>query len=104
VTHLCVGICVVVVVPLCGSLVSFGLGGLCGLIGKILLYKMLWIMFSSVLYSSSCKLYVFSLLYKNPIAAYLCRAGWFEVYGMMVSVNVGFCIWKTSSSEESYGL
>ena len=47
-------------------------------------------MISSVLYSSSCKLYVFSLLYKNPIAAYLCWGGWFEVYGMMVSMNVGF--------------
>ena len=57
-------------------------GGLCGWIGKALLYMMLWIMFSSVLYSSSCRLYVFSLLYRNLIAAYLCWAGWFEVYGV----------------------
>jgi len=90
VTHLCVGVYVVVAISLCGSLVGFGLGGLCGWTGKVLLYKMLWIMFSSVLYSSSCKLFVFSLLYKNLIAAYLSWAGWFEVYGMMVSVNVGF--------------
>jgi len=65
----------VVAVLLCGSLVGFGLGGLCGWIGKVLLYKMLWIMFSSVLYSSSCELYLFSLLYRNLIAAYLCWAG-----------------------------
>ena len=79
-----------VVISLCGPLVGFGFGGLCGWIGKVLLYKMLWIMFSSVLYSSSCKLYVFSLLYRNLNAEYLCWAGWFEVQGMMVSVNVGF--------------
>ena len=51
---------------------------------------MSWIVSSSSLYSSSCKWYVFSLLYKNLIEAYLCWAGWFEVYGMIVSVNVGF--------------
>jgi len=45
VTHLCVGVCVMVDISLCGSLVGFGLGGLCGWIGKVLLYKMLWIMF-----------------------------------------------------------
>jgi len=45
---------------------------------------------SSSLYSSSFNLYVFSLLYRNLIAPYLCWAGWFEVYGMIVSVNVGF--------------
>jgi len=69
----------VVAISLCGSLVGFGLGGLCGWIGKVLLYKMLWIMFSSVFYSSSCKSYVFNLLCRNLIAAYLCWAGWFEV-------------------------
>jgi hypothetical protein len=79
----------VVAISLCGSLVGFGLGGLCGWIGKLLLYKMLRIMFSSVLYLPSYKL-CFSLLYRNLIAAYLCWAEWFEVYGMMVSVNVGF--------------
>jgi hypothetical protein len=41
-------------------------------------------------YSSSCSWYVFSLLYKNLTAAYLCCGGWFDVYGMMVSVKVGF--------------
>ena len=29
-TLLCVGVCVVVTISLCGSLVGFGLGGLCG--------------------------------------------------------------------------
>jgi len=63
VTHLCVGVCVVVAIFLCSSLVGgFGVGGLCSWIGKTLLYMMFQIMFSSVLYSSSCKLYVFSLL------------------------------------------
>ena len=33
---------------------------------------------------------MFSLLYRNLTAAYLCWAGWFEVYGMIASVNVGF--------------
>ena len=57
-THLCVGVCVVVSIFLCSSLVGgFGVGGLCGWIGKALLYMMFWIMFSSVLYLSSCKLY-----------------------------------------------
>jgi len=69
----------VVAISLRGSLVGFGLGSLCVWIGKVLLYKMLWIMFSSVLYSFSCKLYVFSLLYRNLIVAYLCWAGCFEV-------------------------
>ena len=44
---------------------------------------------SSSMYSSSCKWYVLSLLYRNLIDAYLCWARWFEVYGMIVSVNVG---------------
>ena len=33
---------------------------------------------------------MFSLLYRNRIAACLCWMGWLEVYGMIVSVNVGF--------------
>ena len=33
---------------------------------------------------------MFSLLYRNRIVAYLCWVGWLEVYGMIVSVNVGF--------------
>ena len=62
-THLCVGVCVVVAICLSSALVGgFGVGGLCGKIRKALLYTMIWIMFSSALYSSSCKLYVFSLL------------------------------------------
>ena len=35
-THLCVGVCVVVAISLCGSLMGFGLRGLCGWIGKVL--------------------------------------------------------------------
>ena len=31
-----------------------------------------------------------SLLYRNLTAAYLCWAGWFEEWGMIVSVNVCF--------------
>ena len=31
-----------------------------------------------------------SLLYKNFTVVYLCCVGWLEVYGMMVSVKVGF--------------
>jgi len=34
--------------------------------------------------------YVLSLLYKNLFAANLCWVGWLDVYGMIVSVNVGF--------------
>jgi hypothetical protein len=47
-------------------------------------------MVSYSFFSSSCKWYVLSLLYKNRIDAYLCWAGWFEVYGMTVNVNMGF--------------
>ena len=66
VTHLCVGVSVVVAIFLCSSLVGgFGVGGLCGSIGKALLYIMFWIMFSSVLYSSSCKLCVQSVVEKS---------------------------------------
>ena len=62
-TNLCVGVCVVVAVSLCSSLMGgFELDGLCGWIEKALLYMMFWIMFSSTLYSSPCKLYVFSPL------------------------------------------
>jgi len=46
--------------------------------------------FSSRLYSSVGKSYVFSLLYKNLIAANLCWVGWLDVYGIIVSVKVGF--------------
>jgi len=55
-----------------------------------LLDRMSWMVSFSSLYSSSFKWYVISLFYRNLSAAYLCWAGWFEVYGMIVSVNVGF--------------
>jgi len=51
---------------------------------------MLWMVSISPLYSSLCRLYVLSLLYRNLMAAYLCWVGWFEEYGMIVSVKVGF--------------
>ena len=48
-THFCVGACVVVAACLSSALVGGNwLGGLCGRMGKALLYMMLWIMFSSV--------------------------------------------------------
>jgi hypothetical protein len=47
-------------------------------------------MFSSCFYSLLCRWLVSSLLYKNRIAVCLCCGGWFDVYGMMVSVRVGF--------------
>jgi len=59
-------------------------------IGKELLYSVLWIMFFSCWCSLSCTWYNFSLLYKNLTAAHFCCIGWFEVYGMRVSVYVGF--------------
>ena len=76
----------------CEDAFLFGLGvlGLCGFIGKVLLCRMLCIMFSLSWYSLCCKLYEFSLLYKYLTAAYLCCIGWLEAYGMMVSVNVRF--------------
>jgi hypothetical protein len=43
-------VCVVVAVFLSSALVGgFGVGGLCGWVGKALLYMPFWIMFSSVL-------------------------------------------------------
>jgi len=76
---------------LCGwQLLSWFRGGFGGGTGKELLYMILQMLFSSSWYSSSCKSYDFNLSYKNLMAAYLCRVGWFEVYGIMVSVNVGF--------------
>ena len=58
--------------------------------GKPLLDRMSWIVSSSCLYSSSFRLYVCNLLYRNLAAAYLCWAGWLEVYEMIVSMKVGF--------------
>jgi hypothetical protein len=49
--------------------------------------------FSFSLCSFSFKWYVFSLLYRNLIAVYLCWGGWLEEYGIIVAVKVGFlCI------------
>jgi hypothetical protein len=45
---------------------------------------------SSWSWSCFCRLYVLCLWYRNFIAAYLCCEGWLDVYGMMVSVKVGF--------------
>jgi hypothetical protein len=45
------------------------------LMGNELLYNMLWIIFSSCIYSSSCSWYVFSLLYRSLTAAYLVVVG-----------------------------
>ena len=70
VAHLCVFVCVD-----CFCSFSFGWHGFCGLIGKELLYRMLWIVSSSCWYSSASKSYVFSLLYRNLTAACLCCVG-----------------------------
>jgi len=70
VVHFCVCVCVN-----CFCSFSFGWRGFCGLNGKELLYKMLWMVFSSCWYSSASKSYVFSLLYRNLTAAYLCCVG-----------------------------
>jgi hypothetical protein len=50
----------------------------------------LWMVFISRSFSSFSRSYVCSLFYRYRIAAYLCCVGWFEVYGIMVSVKVGF--------------
>ena len=85
-----VHLCVVVLVSLTGVVeVRLWVGGLCMWTGKPLLDRMSW-MVSSSLYSFSLSWYVFSLLYSNLTAAYLCWAGWLEEYGMTVSVKVGF--------------
>ena len=47
-------------------------------------------MFSSRWCSSVLRWYEFNLLYRNLIAEYLCCCGWFDVYGISVSVKVGF--------------
>ena len=57
---------------------------LCGLcfircVGNWLLCRMLWMVFSSFLYSSVCSPYVFSLLYRYLIVANLCCGGWLDV-------------------------
>jgi len=51
---------------------------------------MLWIIFSSCLYSALCNWQVSNLLCRNLISAYLCCVGWLEAHGMIASVKVGF--------------
>jgi hypothetical protein len=85
VAHFCFSIGLVSV-----CLLGFRLGSFCGRNGNELFSKMLWMICSSRSYSPVGKSYVFSLLYKNLIAANLCWVGWLDVYGMIVSVNVGF--------------
>ena len=87
--HLCVVVFISLLGVVVGCLWLVG-GGLCVRMGKPLLDRMSWIVSSSCLYSSSFRLYVCNLLYKNLAAAYLCWAGWLEVYGIIVSVKVGF--------------
>jgi len=40
-------------------------------------------------------------LYRNLIAEYLCRGGWFDVYGISVSVTVSFLNIEIFMSRES---
>jgi hypothetical protein len=51
---------------------------------------MFCIVLSSRLYASLLNLCVCILLWRYLLAAYLCWVGWSEVYGIMVSVKVGF--------------
>ena len=46
--------------------------------------------FSLHWYSTVSSWYMFRLLYRNLNASCFCWVGWFEVYGMMESVKVGF--------------
>ena len=81
-------LCVVVLVSLLNVVVGrLRVGGLCVWTGKPLLDRMSWIVSSSSLHSSSFKWYVCSLFYRNLVAAYLCWAGWFEVY-RMIGINI----------------
>ena len=63
---------------------------LCVRTGKPLIKVMSRMVSTSYMYSFLCRWYVFSLLYRNLMAAYLCWAGWLEEYGMTVSVKVDF--------------
>ena len=65
------------------------MGVLCVWTGKSLFNIMSRMVSTSPLYSFLCRWYVFSLLYRKLIAAYLCWAGWLEEYGMIMSVKVG---------------
>jgi len=65
-------------------------GVLCVWIRNTLFNMLPGMVFTSSLYSSLCRWCVFSLLCRNLMVAYLCWAGWFEEYGIMVSVKEGF--------------
>jgi hypothetical protein len=81
--------CVWVLVFLFEGLVGCPMvGGLCVLVGNPMFNMMSHMMFTSS--SSFCKWYVFNLLCRNLMAVYLCWAGWFEEYGIIVSVKEGF--------------
>ena len=67
-----------------------GKGGWCVWIGKPLFSMMSRMVSDSLLCSSFCRLYMFSLLWRNRMAAYLFWTGCFEEHGMIVSVEVGF--------------
>ena len=83
--------CVWVLVCLFEGLVGCPMvGGLCVLVGNPFFNMMSHMMFTSSLYLSFCKWYVFNLLCRNLMAVYLCWAGWFEEYGIIVSVKGGF--------------
>jgi len=99
-------VCVVVAICLSSSLLDgFGVDGLCGWIGKALLYMMFWIMFSSVLYSSYEQvIYVQSVVEKPYDSVFVlgwvvgvvwddsvCESG-FPVYGYL-QVRMGSCGW-----------
>jgi hypothetical protein len=51
---------------------------------------MFCIVLNSWLYALFLNLCVCILLWRYLLAAYLCWVGWLEVYGIMVSVKVGF--------------
>jgi len=85
--HFCVW---VLVCPFEGVVGCPMVGGLCVWIGNPLFDMMPRLVFTSSLYSYLCRWYVFSLLCRDLMAVYLCWAGWFEEYGIMVSVKEGF--------------
>ena len=86
VAHLCVWVLVCILERFVGFLL---VGGLFVWIGNPLLAMMFRMMFTSSLYSFFCRWYVFNLLCRNLTAAYLWWAGWFEEYGIIVSVKEG---------------
>jgi hypothetical protein len=72
------------------GLCCLGVEGLCAWTGNPLFRMMSWIVSSSALYSTFCRWCVFSLLYRYLMAACLFWDGWFEEYGMILSVKDGF--------------